>query len=815
MSLRYHGDADNLKEAQRAEALAAFQRALVRETHVLRRNPELLWQQLYNRLQLEDEPIPRIIEPAFERRRGPGAKPWLRTRTRYRESKALVCTLEGHTDWVGACGWSPDGRRLISGSGDNTLKIWDAGTGKEIRTLEAHGGGVLGCAWSPDGDRVVSTSLDNTVKIWYAKTGDEIHTLRGHSSYVPACAWSPDGGRIVTASHDKTLKMWDTETGEGASKAVRALEGHGRPVGACAWSPDGTRIVSASHDKTLKIWNAETGRHMTKAAHTVAGHSRAISACAYRPDGSRVVSASDDETLKIWDSETGHELRTVAAHIHHVYDCAYSPDGNQFVSTSEDHRVKVWDGETGNELRLLRAHTGTVFACAYSPDGGRLVSGAATGGWDEPDQRGGLKIWDVLRGRVIHTLEGHDDAVRGCAFSPGGRRVVSGSEDNTLKLWNAETGKQIHTLAGHGGCVRACAWSPDGRRVVSGSKDKTLKIWDAGTAECIAELPLPGSVTAAVHHPCCRAIACGDSGGSIYFVDILGVALSPIVVTATHLGDGPALRCPVCFERYPLQNAWLGREISCPGRECDARLQVSPFVARRPGVDEWEKPQESPAMGRRIAAQLTCDRADIECRRRESHKPSVESELLEKLAAAHHSIICDELRGKGYRHGETSDHQAKTSPLLKPYAKLSEEQKEHTRAAVRDIPSDLGRIGYGMIPARSNKPPLRLPDPIIKELAEMEHNHWMKAQIAKGWIYASTKDNVRKLHPALLPWREMSEEEMARLFSPAEIAAIGSEELPEELKEKVRELIRAIHQQVLARAGYTIVKLREENKERG
>lgn len=190
----------------------------------------------------------------------------------------------------------------------------------------------------------------------------------------------------------------------------------------------------------------------------------------------------------------------------------------------------------------------------------------------------------------------------------------------------------------------------------------------------------------------------------------------------------------------------------------------------------------------------------------------LQGELLEKLAAAHHSIYCDELRGKGYRYGEARDDQAKTNPLLKPYAELSEEEKEQNRAAVRDIPTKLARIGYTMIPARSNEPPFQFPGPHLEELARLEHNRWIEAKVAQGWRYGPERDDAQKLHPALLPWRQMTEEEKARLFSPSEVAAMGTDELPDEEKEKDRALIRGIPK-ILARAGYTVVKLREEAKE--
>jgi hypothetical protein len=114
--------------------------------------------------------------------------------------------------------------------------------------------------------------------------------------------------------------------------------------------------------------------------------------------------------------------------------------------------------------------------------------------------------------------------------------------------------------------------------VVSAGGDKTLKLWDAETGECIATLPLSGGTMSAAHHPHRASVACGDVGGSFYVVDLVGITLGRLVVTAVDLGNGPAVRCPVCLERHPLQEAWLGQELDCPGHACHARLRVNPFL---------------------------------------------------------------------------------------------------------------------------------------------------------------------------------------------------------------------------------------------
>jgi WD40 repeat protein len=167
--------------------------AVRREAHVLADQPELTWQQLYNRLQWEEDPVPGLLEPQLRRRSARGAVPWLRTRTRLPESEALRLTLTGHTGPVFGCAVSPDSSFVVSASGDQTLKIWDVARGKERLTLKGHTGPVRACAASPDGSFVVSASADTTLKLWNPASGEDLRTLQGHTREVVACDVSPGG----------------------------------------------------------------------------------------------------------------------------------------------------------------------------------------------------------------------------------------------------------------------------------------------------------------------------------------------------------------------------------------------------------------------------------------------------------------------------------------------------------------------------------------------------------------------------------------------------------------------------------------------
>jgi len=379
--------------------------------------------------------------------------------------KPEVFVQLGHSSEVKAVAFSPDGKQALSGSWDETLKLWDVETGREIRTIPGHTSIVYAVAFSPNGKRALSGSGDNTLKLWDVETGQEIRTFTGHTDSVTAVAFSPDGKWVLSGSTDKTLKLWNVETG----REIRTFTGHTLPVSAVAFSPDGKRALSGSSDKTLKLWNVRTGHEI----RTFTGHTEYVYAVTFSPDGKRALSGSHDKTLKLWNVRTGHEIRTFTGHTESVYAVAFSPDGKQALSGAGIGMLKLWDVKTAREIRTWTRDTySSVYAVAFSPDGKLALSGYG-------DKT--LNLWNIKTGHEIYTLSGHTSLAYNVAFSPDSKRALSVSSDKTLNLWNVETGYKIRTLAGHTQFVNAAAFSPDGKRVLSVSRDNTIKLWDIDT----------------------------------------------------------------------------------------------------------------------------------------------------------------------------------------------------------------------------------------------------------------------------------------------------------------------------------------------
>jgi WD40 repeat protein len=173
--------------------------------------------------------------------------------------RTALYIYRGHSASVVTVAWSPDGKRIASGSNDSTVQVWDATNGGHVYTDHGHVGRVNAVVWSPDGKRIASGSADTTSQVWDAVNGGHVLVYRGQTDAVWSVAWSPDGKRIVSGSGnidtgkgDTTAQVWDATNGG----PILIYRGQSEPVWSVAWSPDNTLVASGSAVMTVQVWRA-------------------------------------------------------------------------------------------------------------------------------------------------------------------------------------------------------------------------------------------------------------------------------------------------------------------------------------------------------------------------------------------------------------------------------------------------------------------------------------------------------------------------------------------------------------------------------
>jgi len=444
-------------------------------------------------------------------------------------------SFEGHRDLVAGAALSPDGKLLATASYDRTIRIWDVGTGKQVRAIkDAHGYRAVDVTWSPDGKNLATSGWDGTAKIWDATTGRAILTLRVQDvDVVDSVSYSPDGRRLATSAADGVVRIWDLRTGQ----EELALRGHteGRRIITVAFSPDGTKLVSTSFDHTARLWDVQTGKSITllkgydgrvgpaafspdgtlvatgarhariwrvssgKLLHVLKGHDRSIGAIAFSPDGTRMLTGSIDYTARVWDVESGEAKLLVRGQGDTVNGAVFAKDGRTFILTGGGGYVKAWDAFADSEVTTCLSND-SLSSAAFSPDGKRIVTSSR-------DHK--AYVWDTRTRERILRLVGHKTWVYDAKFSPGGDTILTGSD--TARLWNAASGELIRTLDTHAGKVWAVAFFADGKQALTAGEDKTARLWDPRTGRAIHVLEgHTRSVHAVAASPNGRLVATGS-----------------------------------------------------------------------------------------------------------------------------------------------------------------------------------------------------------------------------------------------------------------------------------------------------------------
>ncbi len=305
--------------------------------------------------------------------------------------------------------------------------------------------GIFGIRYSRDGKTIVTGNFNGTVKLWNATSGSLLKTLDGHTDVVYKGVYSPGEKIVASCSRDGKIKLWDVASG----LELRTLAGHTRAVKAVAFTPDGKLLGSVSNDGTLRLWNVATGKEERSFVHTRSTDvDDSVYSLVFISHGKTVLSGNGDGTISYWDVASGKETRVLHGHTQGVFSLTLSSDGRWFASGSFDHVVKLWDLKTGNEIRTfadkkMEGVTEEVRGVSLSSDGKLLASsedGFTQSGNEFHYVYKRIKIWDIKTGKQIWVLDEPKFEINGVAFSPDSRILAAAGADGIIQLWNVKTG---------------------------------------------------------------------------------------------------------------------------------------------------------------------------------------------------------------------------------------------------------------------------------------------------------------------------------------------------------------------------------------
>lgn len=299
------------------------------------------------------------------------------------------------------------------------LTAQNAGGVIVVQTIAAHDSRVTSLAFSRDGGLIVSGSDDQSVRVFRTSDGSNVAKMQQDSGFVVGVAFSPDAKIVASASSDQVVRLWKVSDGS----LITLLKGHTGAVNSVAFSPDGRLLASGAEDKTVRLWNVADGQVVKTFVHPVP-----VFSVVFSPDGSELATGADDGIIRMWSVDNGAKLQELKGHELKVVGLDFSATGQLLVSASHDATVRLWP-LPGNSSSHILVAPGGVNSVAVSPDGS-LVAGAG-GPFSKT-----LWLWKAEDGTLVKAInpEGGEVA-RSIAFSPLGQFIAVAFHDGTVRLW--------------------------------------------------------------------------------------------------------------------------------------------------------------------------------------------------------------------------------------------------------------------------------------------------------------------------------------------------------------------------------------------
>ena len=439
--------------------------------------------------------------------------------------------LEGHSGSVLSVAFSPQGDRIVSGSSDHTLRLWDLKGNPVGKAFRGHSGVVASVAFNPQGDQIVSGSYDNTLRLWDLSGNCIGNPFHGHSSWVYKVVFSPDGDRIISGGDDSAIQVWDLEgrsVGKPFGKSGSIVEelacnpagdmlvsvssgdiflwqmnGHliyqfpdgfstdlNNLIKCVAFSPDGSQIVSGGNGICLYDL---LGRRIGNPFFTQGSQ---VTQIAFNSKGDQIVSGSADGSIRLWTLDGELIEAPFFGHNDEVESIGISLKDDRLVSGSRDGTIRLWSMYSKSPFETLVEQHSPISTAAFNLEGDKIIVGSLNNPlrlWDLDGSFIGtsLKEIDSKVGPEKYTLEyllehepttypfsGHIGRVLSVAFNGKENKIVSSGKDSTIRLWDLKGNLVGNPFLGHDNWIYSVAFNCQGNRIVSGSGDRTLRLWD-------------------------------------------------------------------------------------------------------------------------------------------------------------------------------------------------------------------------------------------------------------------------------------------------------------------------------------------------
>jgi WD40 repeat protein len=316
------------------------------------------------------------------------------------------------TDW-NLCGECLRRFRAYLPAGKDAIGLMPELPGSKI--LAGHEERLMDVAISSDGSRVLTSGWDETVRLWEFATGKELACLREHRSFVATVALAPDGRTAASGGSDQVIRVWDLER----RTVIHRLKGHTYGVFSLQFSKDGSRLISGSGDRTVQLWDVANGKRIRRFGGLFGGkHQSGVGSVAFSSDESRVFSVGGNAML--WDTESGKQVHVFKQTP--LWDGAFLEDMQAIVSGPRG--FTIFDLRTAGEVETingLKANSGTF---AVTRDGRLLTGGFGT-----------VRLFNTKTRQMLFKVEGHSKRITAVAVSRDGRRAASASDDWTARTW--------------------------------------------------------------------------------------------------------------------------------------------------------------------------------------------------------------------------------------------------------------------------------------------------------------------------------------------------------------------------------------------